>query len=327
MRLSQYLSFGVFLNLKLTVAASWPVPEPIQGARPSNNHSTIDPGLIRRGSDKKLFLYTTGNDGTIWTASSLFGPWEQSTKPYQPESERGGGPALYHINGTYYVFSTQAFNYSSIGVADPSAEHRNHRGSTIVATSKTLEPGSWTKHIRLNITWAEKYNILDSSFLTTSDGRNLLSFGSYYTGLYQIPLAATPTELAHGANKHITHLAQNFTKAQPTDSIEASYQYARGGWYYLFFSSGWCCSPKNQWPAPGEEYKIMVCRSKDARGGYVDQAGRECTSSGGTEILGSHDGVFAPGGQGVMDDEEVNGTVLYYHYCTCFVTYYLLHLT
>src|SRR3569833_109551 len=289
MRLSQYLSFGVFLNLKLTVAASWPVTEPIQGARPSNNHSTIDPGLIRRGSDKKLFLYTTGNDGTIWTASSLFGPWEQSTKPYQPESERGGGPALYHINGTYYVFSTQAFNYSSIGVADPSAEHRNHRGSTFVATSKTLEPGSWTKHIRLNITWAEKYNILDSSFLTSSDGRNLLSFGSYYTGLYQIPHAATPTELAHGANKHITQLAQNFTKALQTASSAASYKYARGG--------------------------------------YVVQAGRDCSSSGGTEILVSHDGGVAPGGQGVMDDEEVNGTVLYYHYCTCFVTYYLLHLT
>jgi arabinan endo-1,5-alpha-L-arabinosidase len=31
-------------------------------------------------------------------------------------------------------------------------------------------------------------------------------------------------------------------------------------------------------------------------------------------ILGSHGKVWAPGGQGVMNDTEAGGPILYYHY-------------
>jgi arabinan endo-1,5-alpha-L-arabinosidase len=72
----------------------------------------------------------------------------------------------------------------------------------------------------------------------------------------------------------------------------------------------------------GEEYKIMICRSDGPSGPFLDQQGRSCLSdNGGTLIYGSQYDtdrgiVYAPGGEGVMYDENVDGgsVVLYYHY-------------
>lgn len=45
----------------------------------------------------------------------------------------------------------------------------------------------------------------------------------------------------------------------------------------------------------------------------VDADGTSCLDHGGTLVLGSHDLVYGPGGQGVYDDPS-RGPVLYYHY-------------
>lgn len=45
----------------------------------------------------------------------------------------------------------------------------------------------------------------------------------------------------------------------------------------------------------------------------VDKNGASCTNGGGTILLQSHDNIYAPGGQGVMND-PTHGPVLYYHY-------------
>lgn len=42
-----------------------------------------------------------------------------------------------------------------------------------------------------------------------------------------------------------------------------------GDYFYLFWSSGSCCSYDSDRPAPGDEYKVMVCRSSSATGGFV----------------------------------------------------------
>jgi arabinan endo-1,5-alpha-L-arabinosidase len=144
------------LLLASTVLA-WPNPEEIKGTIPNHTKDlTLDPTLIRRASDNKLFLYTTGNN--VWTSDSLYGPWTQSDQ--KAFNEPCGAPSLYDVDGTYYLFYSHAFNYSSIGVTNPDAAEPYHDSSVWVRTSTTLEPGSWELHGRLNITWEERYNIL-----------------------------------------------------------------------------------------------------------------------------------------------------------------------
>lgn len=312
----------VAMQASLALAA-WPSPEFIEGITPHNaDNITMDPGLLRR-ADGKLFLYTTGNvTGKVWTADSLYGPWTLSNQ--SGLGEVGGAPQLYDFDGLYYMFhNSHLFNYAAEqGVTNPEATKHWHDASILVKTSTTMEPGTWQPHGRLNVTWSPNYNILDASFMSVNTSatqrQNLLSFGSYQDGLFQIPMADPPVELAADAMADLTPLAQNTSTTRNgfRDPIEASFQFQYGDYYYLFFSSGRCCIENDlTWAPRGDVYKIMVCRSQDPSKDYVDKDGKSCLKdNGGTEILGSHDEVWAPGGQGVMNDTETGGPMIYYHY-------------
>ncbi|KAI0178629.1 glycoside hydrolase family 43 protein [Hypoxylon sp. FL1284] len=314
------LGLAIGLALKPVLAQNgWPAPEAMEGTIPNNPRAqTLDPALIRRQSDSKLFLYTTGQNGSVWTADSLYGPWtHEGSAMFR---EYGGAPSIHQIGDTYYLYiNNHEFDYSSIGVTDPDSQKWFHDSCLLVATSKTLEIDDWEWHGRLEINWAKKYNILDGALLIIDDGEsreNLLTFGSYQQGIFQLPMADPPITIADGANGDLTHLANNQTKAFGTGPTEAAYIFKSGDWYYLFFSSGRCCKQDDgSWVDMGDVYKVMVCRSKDPRSGYVDDNGVDCANdSGGTEILASHNNIWAPGGQGVLVDDEAGGPIIYYHY-------------
>jgi arabinan endo-1,5-alpha-L-arabinosidase len=79
-----------------------------------------------------------------------------------------------------------------------------------------------------------------------------------------------------------------------------------------------CSSFQPNLASTGNEYKVMVCRSTSPTGPFTDQAGRSCQNgNGGTLVLGSHDNVYAPGGQGIIYDTDTSGVALYYHYGKC----------
>lgn len=46
----------------------------------------------------------------------------------------------------------------------------------------------------------------------------------------------------------------------------------------------------------------------------MDKQGKDLVDGGGEIVYGSNGDVYAPGGQGVLSG-EVEGDVLYYHYC------------
>ncbi|KAH9900122.1 glycoside hydrolase family 43 protein [Xylariomycetidae sp. FL2044] len=318
------MTLGVYINFALTGAQGWPQPETIKGTIPNNDKAqTLDPTLIRRTSDKKLFLYTTGTNGSVWTAESLYGPWTFEGSAKLPEY--GGAPSIHKVDDTYYMYyNNHEFDYSSIGVDNPEAATWAHGANLQAASSKTLEVDSWEQHGRLEIEWRMQYNILDADLVEVAGGegdarRLLLNFGSYQQGLYQMPMADPPVRIASGANGRQTHLANNQTDSAlfPTGPTEAPFVYKRGKWYYLFFSSGRCCKQQNsgEWVGRGDVYKVMVCRSEQPGTGFVDRRGVSCADdSGGSIVLGTHDNIWAPGGQGIMEDDEAGGPLMYYHY-------------
>ena len=133
-----------------------------------------------------------------------------------------------------------------------------------------------------------------------------MNFGSFWDDIYQVPMnsdaiqvSSSPYNLAYDPNDN--------------HAVEGSYMFQHGSYYYLFYSEGICCGLDTSLPAPGDEYKIKVCRSNSATGGFVsnninvfasvlinfqvDADGTACTDGGGTIVLESHDNVYAPGGQ------------------------------
>ena len=201
------------------------------------------------------------------------------------------------MGSTYYAY----YAVSSFG---------SQNSAIGVATSTNLNAGSWTDHGSINLPQKSAYNTIDPNLLSIN-GANYLSFGSFWSDIYQVPLSSSSLTSASGTTPK--QLAYNSTTTHP---LEGSYQVYRAPYYYLFFSSGDCCDLPPNLASAGNEYKMMVCRSSSPTGPFTDKNGKNCaTQNGGTEILASHDDVYAPGGGGVLTDPSL-GHVLYYHYST-----------
>ncbi|KAL4812879.1 glycosyl hydrolase [Aspergillus spinulosporus] len=302
------LTYFLYLLLSLFSSTSYPAPNTCSG-----DCWAHDPGLYQRVSDGKYFRFATGSGIYIHSADTLFGPWKavgealpNGTVINHPGRNRLWAPDIHYDQATktyhmYYTVSTLGSRNSMIGLA----------------SSPDLMPESWTDHgAVIRSTNEDRYNAIDGNWIEI-DGVSFLNFGSYWDGLFQIPLSFTQDggskderHATHDAKDALSHLAYNATGHH---RIEAPFIFQHGGWYYLLFSSGRASNYDTTLPAQGEEYKIMVCRSRSGREDFVDRSGKSCLESGGTILLASHGSIYGPGGQGVLKDKQ-HGLVLYYHY-------------
>lgn len=189
-----------------------------------------------------------------------------------------------------------------------------------VATSKTLESHSWIDHGSMQIPESPRYNLIDPQLFLDPDDEHspfYFTFGSFWDGIFLTTLADPPLEVTSrdlSLPGMYTNVARNSTYSAAV--AEGAFTFKYNGWFYLFFSSGLCCQVPPQLARPGDEYRVVVCRSESVTGPYLDDRGRDCAmENGGRVILKTHGEVYAPGGQGVMlIEEEENRPVMYYHY-------------
>ncbi len=205
---------------------------------------------------------------------------------WAPDVEYFNG--LYHL---YYAVSTFGSQVSAIGMA----------------TSPTLNPSdsnyAWTDHgpvIESKNGYA--YNTIDPSVVTRPDGTMWMSFGSYWTGIYQMQLNATTGMLLNPGATPI-HLSQ---RSGSDTSLEASYQYYRGGYYYLFENWGSCCMGVNS------TYNVRIGRSTSVNGPFVNQSGVNLLNGGGSLFLGVQGNYYGPGQVGIFSQNGQD--YVSYHY-------------
>lgn len=308
------LAASVVSTLASPLEKRYPATGACLGACEGNMH---DPAVVYRPETETYYRFTTNDCINTATAPSISGPWTYQGPAFPNGSQIDlpghmdlWAPDVFDDNGILYLY----YSVSAMG---------SQNSDIGVATSASGDPGSWTDQGSIGLPTSSDYNKIDGNlFRHSSETDFILNFGSFWGQLYQVPMTIPPLRV----NGDIVHLAQNET-ARPAGlvlgSTEGSYMFQWNGHYYLFFSSGNCCNTLEDGLAPpGEEYKVMVCRSTLPTGNFVDQTGRDClTESGGTLVLGSHDDVYAPGGQGVMWDPKQNSVVLYYHYAKPSVGY------
>lgn len=223
-------------------------------------NDTHDPSLIKRASDGTYYRFATGGGLDIHTAPTIEGPWvyagvilPNGSKIDNPGSDDAWAPDVHCVDGIYYCY----YAVSSFGTQE----------SVIgLATSKTMAPGTWTDHGSIGLAShnGSDYNCIDPNLFQAEDGNNYMTFGSFWGDIFQTTMGSHARHVKSGETPYEIEL--NNTGTRPS---EGSYVYKHGGYYYLFFSSGICCGYDTTRPAPGEEYKIMVCRSEKIDGGYV----------------------------------------------------------
>ncbi|KKF92057.1 putative arabinan endo-1 5-alpha-L-arabinosidase A [Ceratocystis platani] len=293
------VSFNSLLSILAVAGSSLAVSNPGDCSGICGN--SHDPSIII-DSAGKYWRFSTGGKIAIHTAPSLTGPWEYNGAAIPNGSiinldgkDDLWAPEVIKVGDTYYMF----YSVSSFG---------SQASAIGVATSKTLGTGSWQDLGRSGVSSkaGSSYNAIDAS-LTMIGSDYYMTFGSFWKDIYQVKMTNPPTKVASGQSS--VQVVYN----KDDTAIEGASLFKNGKYYYMFYSQGQCCGYDKSKPAAGKEYRIKVCRSETGTGDFVDQNEVKCTLGGGTLVLGTHDWVYGPGGQGVYNDPKY-GPVLYYHY-------------
>jgi arabinan endo-1,5-alpha-L-arabinosidase len=260
---------------------------------------THDPSTVIQCKDRYYVFYTgqgilskSSSDRVFWSA----GPAVFENAPAWTSRAVPGftglfwAPDVLYFNNQYhlwYAVSTFGSQVSAIGLV----------------TNPTLDPADpayqWTDQGPvIESTNGSPYNTIDPSFTWDSSGNLWMAFGSYWNGIYIVQLD-TATGLRIAPNSPTTRLAYN-------SSIEASYLFRRGGYYYLFADWGSCCAGVKS------TYNMRMGRSTSVTGPYLDQNGVNMADNGGSLFQEATGKFTGPGHVGIL---SINGAQwLSYHY-------------
>ena len=138
-------------------------------------------------------------------------------------------------------------------------------------------------------------NSIDPCFFQDDDGKKYLFWGSF-RGVWGIELSADGLSLKPGAEKFQIGPNHNWMH----NGTEATMIIKRNGYYYFWGSLGNCCEGANS------TYRVVVSRSKDLRGPYVNRHGDRIMEVGGSyeSVLSGNEFVAGPGhcSQLIIDD-------------------------
>jgi arabinan endo-1,5-alpha-L-arabinosidase len=238
---------------------------PTAAAQPPSH----DPSRMIRNADGRYWIFTTG-DG-VWAMSSSspgFTDWRPERTVFPVGTWPGwinnhvsgfGGffwaPDVIFWNGRYYLY------YSCAGVGAPAAIG--------LATATNLN-GPWTDQ---GLVVAGNNAIDPAPFV---DGGNLwLTWGNWQTGIDLL-------QLDPATGKPLNSNRWDLVPGQ----VEAPYLLREGGFYYLFFQKGLCCSGLSS------TYYTVVGRSPTITGPYLDRSGVSVLNGGGSVFLPNRDGRY-----------------------------------
>lgn len=284
------------------------------GARGQNSLALIpahDPVMAQQNGT--YYMFCTGPGIAVWSSKDrknwtrekpIFAAaptWATQAVPGFQNNHIWAPDISYH-NGVYSLFySISAFgkNTSCIGLA----------------TNKTLDPGSkdfkWVDHGRViqSVPGRDMWNAIDPNLVRDEAGNPWLSFGSFWEGIKLVKL--TPDLKAPAQPEQWRTVAKRPRNPQLNDSlpgdgaIEAPFIFRKGDYYYLFTSFDYCCR------GPQSTYKIMVGRSKDVKGPYLDKAGVALDQGGGTEVLAGDKNWFGLGHNSVYTFDKADYLVFH----------------
>lgn len=248
--------------------------------------SAHDPVMIRQG--KTFYVFSTGRGIRVRSSDDLL-TWQQkspvfSSGPDWAQKAVSGfkdfiwAPDIQFINGKYYLYycvSMFGKNTSAIGVA----------------TNKTLDDQSadfkWEDYgmILESVPGKTNWNAIDPNVIVDEHKQAWLTFGSFWGGLQLVKLnkdliSVSPENLS--AIKTIASYRASKTAAAEeagANAIEAPFLFKKGDYYYLFASVGFCCRGSKS------TYRMVVGRSKQIAGPYLDDKGLSMLEGGGAPVL------------------------------------------
>jgi arabinan endo-1,5-alpha-L-arabinosidase len=294
-------------SLSLVIAAAGPLTNYEFTGDTSPVH---DPSIIRQGSTYYVFSTDASSnqggfipircstDKIAWTACGyVFSSLPSWISGAVPQATEIWAPDVSYFSGTYHVYyavSSFGSNVSAIGLV----------------TNTTLDSSdpsySWVDQgLILQSTASDNFNAIDPNILVDAGGSVWLTYGSFWTGIYQQQVDPATGKIQSGSTTY--HLAERASDV-PNDPIEGSSLVYENGYYYLFVSWDYCCETD---PAQSD-YKIVVGRGTSPNGPFTDQNGVDMATGGGTILLQGDATWAGPGGQTAYID-PTDGDLIVFH--------------
>lgn len=245
------------------------------------NHGTIQ---IRKSTDLATWklVGTVFADIPAWIGTAL-----GSTPPNLWAPDISYFNNSYHL---YYAGSRFGSNKSVIGLA----------------TTTTLDPNDpaygWKDEGQvIQSIQMDRWNAIDPNISFDTNNTPWLAFGSFWDGIKMRRIDPATGKLDANDPK-LYDLA-----SRGGGPIEAPAIVYRDGWYYLFTSFDACCRGTKS------TYRIIVGRSQQITGPYVDRANKALLTGGGSEVLTTQGRIIGPGGQSILLDTGTYRLVHHYY--------------
>ena len=272
--------------------------------------SVHDPVMIKQKDT--YYLYCTGRGISVFSSKDLKN-WNKEPaifkeKPVWADSVAPDfknhiwAPDVSFHNNTYYLYySVSAFakNTSAIGVA----------------TNTTLDSKDpaykWVDHGIVIQSYPNRdlWNAIDPNLTFDENNTPWLAFGSFWEGLKMVKLNPDLLSIAQPQEWHtIAKRKRTFelADANPGDAaLEAPFIFKKNGYYYQFLSWDLCCRGKES------TYKVVIGRSKNIVGPYVDKDGKLLTEGGGTLVVQGGENYYGVGHNSAYTFDGVD--YIFYH--------------
>jgi arabinan endo-1,5-alpha-L-arabinosidase len=294
-------------SLSLVIAAAGPLTNYEFTGDTSPVH---DPSIIRQNSTYYVFSTDASSsqggfipircstDKIAWTAcgyvfttlpSWISASVPQATEIWAPDVSYFN--SLYHV---YYAVSSFGSNVSAIGLVT---------NTTLDSTDPNY---NWVDQgLILQSSGSDNFNAIDPNILIDAGGNVWLTYGSFWTGIYQQQINPATGQIQSGSATY--HLAERASTVA-NDPIEGSSLIYENGFYYLFVSWDYCCETN-----PSEsDYKIVVGRGTSPNGPFTDESGVDMAAGGGTILLQGDATWAGPGGQTAYVD-PTDGDLIVFH--------------
>ena len=228
-------------------------------------------------SDGKWWTFGTGGGGIYsedgWT-------WKVDKRI---KTGAGAAPDVVKIGERYLI------GYSSTG----GGLGGGHEGHVLTRWNLSLDPSSsvfnYSDPIEVaSSKYDEDCDAIDIGFLLDpTTGRLYITYGTYFGNIRQVELDPNTGGRIEGA-----------VDKDVAIDCEASVMMYEDGWYYLLGTHGTCCDGVNS------TYNIVVGRSKNPTGPFIDNVGRDMLEGGGKMVIAAGNRRTGAGhfGRTIIDD-------------------------
>lgn len=270
-----------------------------RGELTGNISPVHDPCIIRE--DDTYYVFCTGAWVPIRTSTDLTA-WELRGNVFRglpawaremiPRADSIWAPDIAFFNDRYHLYysvSTFGSNRSVIGLAT---------NATLNLDSPDYE---WhDEGLVIESLLSSNYNAIDPNVVLDEDGVPWLAFGSFWSGI-KLRQLDPDTGKPSPDNRRLYALA-----ARPdSTAVEAPFIIRKGDFYYLFVSFDACCK------GVVSTYRVMVGRSENVTGPYVDRDGIPMLEGGGMQVTFPTRRWRGPGHNAVLQDDD--GDILVFH--------------